>query len=134
MSSTICELSVAFMHIVCYTLSEVINMFGEKIRELRLRNGWTQQEVADKVGLKKSMISMLERNERKPSFEVLEAFADVFNVDLDMLAGDKRSQVDELRDMLKENHNLRMLLSASAKLDEKDIEQLIRLAKLMDKE
>lgn len=109
-------------------------MFGDKIRELRLRNGWTQQEVADKVGLKKSMISMLERNERKPSFEVLEAFADVFNVDLDMLAGDKRSQVDELRDMLKENHNLRMLLSASAKLDEKDIEQLIRLAKLMDKE
>ena len=109
-------------------------MFGDKIRELRLRNGWTQQEVADKVGLKKSMISMLERNERKPSFAVLEAFADVFNVDLDMLAGDKRSQVDELRDMLKENHNLRMLLSASAKLDEKDIEQLIRLAKLMDKE
>ena len=108
-------------------------MFGDKIKELRLRNGWTQQEVAERVGLKKSMISMLERNARRPSFEVLEAFADVFNVDLDFLA-DKRSQTDELRDMLKENHSLRMLLSASAKLNEQDIKQLIRLAKLMDKE
>ena len=109
-------------------------MFGDKIKELRLQRGWTQQEVAERVGLKKSMISMLERNERKPSFEVLEAFADVFNVDLDMLAGDRRSQTDELRDMLKEKHSLRMLLSASAKLNESDIEQLIRLARLMDKE
>lgn len=109
-------------------------MFGDKIRELRLQRGWTQQEVAERVGLKKSMISMLERNERKPSFEVLEAFADVFNVDLDMLANDRRSQTDELRDMLKSNHKLRMLLSASSKLNESDIEQLIRLAKLMDKE
>ena len=109
-------------------------MFGDKIKELRLQRGWTQQEVAERVGLKKSMISMLERNERKPSFEVLEAFADVFNVDLDMLAGDRRSQTDELRDMLKEKRSLRMLLSVSAKLNESDIEQLIRLARLMDKE
>ena len=89
-------------------------MFGDKIKELRLQRGWTQQEVAERVGLKKSMISMLERNERKPSFEVLEAFADVFNVDLDMLAGDRRSQTDELRDMLKEKHSLRMLLKKCA--------------------
>ena len=107
--------------------------FADKLRELRKRNDWTQEELAKKAGLAKSTISMFERGDRKPSFEVLETLADVFNVDLDVLAG-KPSRTNDLRDLLKENHKLRMLLSASAKLSDRDVDQLIRLAKLMDSE
>ena len=39
-----------------------------------------------------------------------------------------------IRQTLRENRELRMLLSASSKLNKDDLEQLIRLAKLMDKE
>lgn len=110
-------------------------MFSDMLKRLRLERGWTQQELADKAKLAKSTISMLEKGERKPSFEVLETMADVFNVDLNTLAGTERTdEVDELRQQLRDNRKLRMLLSASAKLNETDVDQLIRLAKLMDKE
>ena len=110
-------------------------MFCDMLKRLRMDRGWTQQELADKAKLSKSTISMLEKGERKPSFEVLETLADIFNVNLDTLAGtDRTDEVDDLRQTLRENRKLRMLLSASAKLNDDDVEQLIRLAKLMDKE
>ena len=47
-----------------------------------------------------------------------------------MIYSDERA----IRQTLRENRELRMLLSASSKLNKDDLEQLIRLAKLMDKE
>lgn len=44
------------------------------------------------------------------------------------------SEEMSIRQTLRENRELRMLLSASSKLNKDDLEQLIRLAKLMDKE
>lgn len=64
-------------------------MFSEALRSLRIKAGWTQQELADKVDMSKSSISMLESGARSPSYEALEAFADVFNVDMNTLTGGK---------------------------------------------
>ena len=47
----------------------------------------SQQELADALGISKSSINMYERGERQPNFEVLEAIADFFNVDIDYLLG-----------------------------------------------
>lgn len=110
-------------------------MFADMLKRLRLENGWTQEELAKKANLSKSTISMLEAGERRPSFQVLETFADIFNVNLDTFSGSERTdEIDEIRQTLRENRELRMLLSASSKLNKDDLEQLIRLAKLMDKE
>ena len=62
-------------------------MFADMLKKLRTDCGWSQQELAKKAGLAKSTISMLENGERKPSFEVLETLADIFNVNLDVLRG-----------------------------------------------
>ena len=64
-------------------------MFGDILRELRLSKNLTQQQLADSVGLSKSAISMYENGNRVPELEILELFADFFNVDMNRLTGSK---------------------------------------------
>ncbi|MGN0256139.1 MAG: helix-turn-helix domain-containing protein, partial [Chordicoccus sp.] len=44
---------------------------GRRIKNLRLRNGLTQQELADRAELTKGFISQLERGQVSPSVESL---------------------------------------------------------------
>lgn len=61
--------------------------FGNKVKELRKKNGWTQAQVADKIGVTKSVISFYENKDRSPSPEVLIKFAELFRVSTDYLLG-----------------------------------------------
>lgn len=56
--------------------------FGSRLRYLRKQDELTQQQLANKLGIKKSTISMYENGKREPDFETLEAIADFFNVDI----------------------------------------------------
>lgn len=49
------------------------------IRQERLSKGWTQDYVAEKIGIAKSTVQMLETGRRKPSFDVLVKLLDLFN-------------------------------------------------------
>ena len=64
-----------------------MNKFGCVLKGLRTENKLTQQELADKLGISFSTISMYERGEREPGLEILEAIADYFNVDMNYLLG-----------------------------------------------
>lgn len=59
--------------------------FAKRLKELRMSRGLTQDDLARELRLVKSSISMYENGKRKPSFEVLEAIADYFNVNMDTL-------------------------------------------------
>ncbi len=48
------------------------------LKEFRLKKEKTQQEMADLVGITKSMYEKLEYNERKPSVETIQKFKTVF--------------------------------------------------------
>ena len=61
--------------------------FNDVLRSLREDSGLTQKELAQKLGLAYSTISMYERGEREPNFETMEAIADFFNVDMNYLTG-----------------------------------------------
>ncbi len=61
--------------------------FGETLYNLRTARKVTQSELADYLKISKSLISMYEKNQRKPSFEILEGIADFFNVDMNTLHG-----------------------------------------------
>ena len=54
--------------------------FGNKLKELRMQNGLTQQQLATQLGVTKSVISFYERQERTPSPEVLRKMAAIFRV------------------------------------------------------
>ena len=44
-----------------------IDGFGEKLRELRENAGFTQQQLAEQMGMSKATISQYESQERVPS-------------------------------------------------------------------
>ncbi len=60
-------------------------MFSEQLKKLRNERGYTQEMLANAIGVAKSTISMYENNNREPDFETLEAIADVFNVNMSVL-------------------------------------------------
>jgi len=54
-----------------------------RIRFLRLEKGWTQQSLADRVGITRMMISLFEYWRRDPSLALAYRFADAFEKRID---------------------------------------------------
>jgi putative transcriptional regulator len=54
-----------------------------RVKELREARGWTQQQLADAVGVSRQSINSIERNRYVPSLELALAFARVFGVPTD---------------------------------------------------
>ena len=65
-------------------------LFSEILRNLRKKEQLTQDELANKLKISKSAISMYENGNRTPDFETLEAIADFFNVNLSYLIGEEQ--------------------------------------------
>lgn len=63
----------------------MLNDFKEVLKYLRERSELSQAELANKLGLAKSTVSMYEVGKRQPDFETLELIADFFNVDMNFL-------------------------------------------------
>jgi transcriptional regulator with XRE-family HTH domain len=66
-----------------------MSKFSENLKTLRKRYHYSQTQLAEKIGVGRSAISMWEIGDREPDFETLEALADIFNVDMDFLTGRK---------------------------------------------
>lgn len=54
----------------------------EKIRELREAQGWTQEVMAEKMGIAVNSYSQLERGEGKLDWDKLQQIAAIFKIDL----------------------------------------------------
>ncbi len=61
--------------------------FGNRLKTLRLKEKMTQQQLARKLGLTKSVISAYETELRLPSYDVLIHIARIYNVSTDYLLG-----------------------------------------------
>lgn len=61
--------------------------FGMRLKELRTQAGLTQKQLAEQIGVTKSVVSFYELRERTPSPEVLVKLASVFHVSSDYLLG-----------------------------------------------
>ena len=59
--------------------------FAEKLKELRQQKGMTQSELAKLLNMQRSTLGMYETGKRGPNFEVLNMFANFFNVDMNTL-------------------------------------------------
>lgn len=67
---------------------------GEKIKELRIRNGLTQEELADRAELSKGFISQIERDLTSPSISTLEDILQCLGISVsDFFANEKDEQI-----------------------------------------
>ena len=58
---------------------------SDKIMELRKKNGWSQEELAERIYISRQTLSKYETGESLPNIEQCKAIADVFGVTLDDL-------------------------------------------------
>lgn len=69
--------------------------FGQRLKALRTQAGMTQLQLAQRIGVTKSVVSYYELQERTPSPEVLRKLAGIFKVSTDYLLGlDARESLD----------------------------------------
>lgn len=64
-----------------------MKIFGKRLREVRKSKKITQQELADRLGIKRNTYSDWENGKTEPTFEILVKLADLFDVSLDWLFG-----------------------------------------------
>lgn len=64
--------------------------FGERLKELRQDRKLSQVELASKIGVGKSIISLWEKNECEPTLSRLILLSDYFGVTIDFLAGKEK--------------------------------------------
>jgi len=62
-----------------------MSIAGQNLKYLRKLRGWTQDEFAIKLGIKRSLIGAYEEERADPRLEVLEVLADIFKLSLDEL-------------------------------------------------
>lgn len=65
----------------------MIKNLPEKLKELRIKYGYSQKQVAAKIGVSPSIVSGYETGERTPSLEVLLSISYLFNCSTDYLLG-----------------------------------------------
>ena len=70
-------------------VEEKKNLFSVRLKELRLQHGFSQEELANRIGINQSSYSDWETGKCKPNYEGLEKIADFFGVSLDWLVGRK---------------------------------------------
>lgn len=66
---------------------------GQNLKYLRKLRGWTQEEFANKLRIKRSLIGAYEEERAEPRLEVLEVISDMFKVTLDELLRQDLSEV-----------------------------------------
>lgn len=108
--------------------------FAERLRDLRTQKGLSQIELAKKLGLSNSTISMYERGEREPDFETLDLIGDFFNVDVNYLLGKEVGstyyldpQAAEMAKEVFEREEMRVLFDTVKDVSKEDIETVIKM-------
>jgi transcriptional regulator with XRE-family HTH domain len=64
-----------------------MNIFAERVRELRISNGYTQKLLGSFIGLSENSIASIEKGRNKTTLDNAVKLAAAFDVSLDYLTG-----------------------------------------------
>jgi len=74
---------------MAFVAKKVDPTFGRRLRELREAKGWTQAQLAERVGFHYQNVARLERGEREPVWGTALKLAEALGVTLDAFQGDE---------------------------------------------
>lgn len=69
--------------------TDIAERLGKNIKKWRLRNGWTQEQLAEMLNIEIESVSRFERGIRSPSLERLGDMADILGVPVSTLLDDE---------------------------------------------
>ena len=93
--------------------------FGDKLKMLRNGQKMTQQQLATRLGVAKSVVSYYESGDRFPSYDVLIKIARTFHVTTDYLLDIERRRVLDVSDLTEEQ--IAVILTVANALKNKDL-------------
>ena len=109
---------------------EIAIIIGENIKQYRLQNGWTQQELGSKIGMSKNAIGNYEKGFRSPKKDTMFDLANAFNVSIDDLfppiqkgSSSNTPQIQTIYDELSPPRQSKVLTYAERQLKEQRNEQ-----------
>ena len=103
-------------------INDELVSFGERLAELRKTAGYTQQELADELGVTRRMIAYYEGETDYPPTTLLPGLAKTLGVSTDELLG-----VKKIKKVGKSDNRLLRRLQQIEKLDAKEKRQVIQL-------
>ncbi len=111
--------------------------FGSYIRDLRIRKGIGQRELAKKIGIAPSYLNDLEKSKRAaPKINIIKKISIILKADLNLmydLAGDsKKSIASDIEEFIKENPSITSLIR-SIKENDISMDEINNLEKKINK-
>lgn len=79
-------------------MKEVVILFAERLINARKKKNFTQQRVADYLGITRPAYTAYESETRQPDYETLKKLSDLFDVSIDYLitGNEKSNSPDEM--------------------------------------
>ena len=106
---------------------QIAIIIGEKIKQYRLANGWTQQELGTKIGISKNAIGNYEKGFRSPKKNTMFDLAKAFSISIDDLfppvQKDSASDIQSIYDQLEPPRQGKVLTFAEKQLNEQKNEE-----------
>ena len=110
---------------------QIAIVIGEKIRQYRLANGWTQQELGAKIGISKNAIGNYEKGFRSPKKNTMFDLAKAFSISIDDLFPPVQkpspSDIQTIYDKLAPPRQGKVLTYAERQLDEQKNEDKAKI-------
>lgn len=93
-------------------------LMGKRLKELREKNGYTQQQTANYLGLDQSYIAKIEKGERVINIGMLQKLADLFGC--------------ELNEVIDKTNNLKPIALAyrATNISKEDLEAIANIKKI----
>ncbi len=82
--------------------------FGDRLKSLRKQKNLTQEQLAKRLWVTKSIISAYESNSRFPSLDMLVKLSYTFNVSTDYLLGVNKKQFLDISELTDQQVNILM--------------------------
>ena len=101
--------------------------FGKRLKEERVKKGWNQEELAEKMGLKQASISQFEKGTRLPTPANVTKFCQILGIPRENLAGESNGRFE--KEMLMRNiqnisnESLKKINEYAELLKDKEIKQ-----------
>jgi transcriptional regulator with XRE-family HTH domain len=83
---------------------------GNKLKELRVANGYTQEELATILSVSRSTISSWEINRTYPDLSMLVSLSKLYSITVDQLINEDEQLIDVLSNESKKNHKFKKII------------------------